>query len=204
MESPLIKQIPLHGRMSVSRSSSPSGAARTVDRPQSHGDSPTHHTPKGYQNPFYQPSRGFGGLLRWKLGLGPHEPPPLSPDEIPPYQPVIVEPDLARIKNPPPDRIQITWVGHSTFLIQMDRVNILTDPIFSDRCSPFSFWGIKRAVPPGVRFEDLPPIHAVLISHNHYDHLDELTVNRLGNRPRYFIPLGVGRWLRKRQRRQPR
>jgi N-acyl-phosphatidylethanolamine-hydrolysing phospholipase D len=79
----------------------------------------------------------------------------------------------------------------------MDGINLLTDPIFSDRTSPFSFGGIKRLVPPGMKFEDLPPIDALLISHNHYDHLDETTVQRLGNKPKYFVPLGLARWLKK-------
>jgi len=110
---------------------------------------------------------------------------------------VIAEPDLFRVKNPDSDQIQITWVGHSTFLIQMDGFNILTDPIFNDRSSPFSFGGVKRLVPPGLRFEDLPPIHVVLISHNHYDHLDEHTIKRLGGKPKYLIPLGLARWFMK-------
>jgi len=81
----------------------------------------------------------------------------------------------------------------------MDGFNVLTDPVFNGRLAPFYFGGIKRVVLPGLRFEDLPPIHAVLISHNHYDHLDESTINRLGNQPRYFLPLGVGQWFKKRQ-----
>jgi N-acyl-phosphatidylethanolamine-hydrolysing phospholipase D len=109
----------------------------------------------------------------------------------------VVEPGLPRIKNPDPNQIQITWVGHSTFLIQMDGVNILTDPIFNDRSSPFSFGGIRRLVPPGLKLEDLPPIHAVMISHNHYDHLDKHTLERLGNKPTYFVPLGLAQWLKK-------
>jgi len=73
----------------------------------------------------------------------------------------------------------ITWIGHSTFLVQIDGVNILTDPHWSDRASPVRFSGPRRLVAPGMRFEDLPPIHAVIISHDHYDHLDETTVRRL-------------------------
>jgi L-ascorbate metabolism protein UlaG (beta-lactamase superfamily) len=111
----------------------------------------------------------------------------------------MAEPDLNRIKNPAPGHIQITWVGHSTFLVQMDGVNILTDPIFNDRSSPFSFGGIKRLAPPGIRFEDLPPVHVVLISHNHYDHLDQHTIERLGNKPKYFIPLGLVVWFKKKK-----
>jgi N-acyl-phosphatidylethanolamine-hydrolysing phospholipase D len=91
----------------------------------------------------------------------------------------------------------ITWVGHSTFLIQIDGLNILTDPHWGDRASPVRFAGPRRMIPPGVRFEDLPPIDAVVISHDHYDHLDEETVRRLAreHHPRFFVPLRVGAWL---------
>ena len=170
-----------------------------VESLRSDAGSPAHHTPNGFRNLYSDSNRGAGALLKWKLGLGPREPPALRPDEIPPYKPDVVEPDLNRIKNPGPDQIQITWVGHSTFLIQMDGVNILTDPIFNDRSSPFSFGGIKRLAPPGIRFEDLPPIHVILISHNHYDHLDKHTIERLGNKPKYFIPLGLTAWFKKRK-----
>ena len=95
---------------------------------------------------------------------------------------------------PPPERVdggrvRVTWVNHSTLLVQMGGVNILTDPIWSERCSPVSFTGPKRHRPPGLRFEDLPPIDAVLVSHNHYDHLDLPTLRRLRG-SRVFTPLG--------------
>lgn len=85
---------------------------------------------------------------------------------------------------PPAPRVSqgsliITPIGHGTFLIQLDGLNILTDPIWSDRCSPVSWAGPKRHRAPGIRLEDLPPIHAVLVSHNHYDHLDIPTLKRL-------------------------
>ena len=91
----------------------------------------------------------------------------------------------------------VTWIGHSTFLVQLDGVNILTDPHWGDRASPVSFAGPRRLVPPGMRFEDLPPIHAVVISHDHYDHLDAGTVERLARtyRPTFFVPLGLRDWL---------
>ena len=91
----------------------------------------------------------------------------------------------------------ITWVGHATMLVQLDGVNILTDPIWSNHSGPLGF-GPRRLVPPGLRFEDLPPIHVVLISHGHYDHLDLPTVRRLAreHHPRFFVPLGIGKWLR--------
>jgi len=91
----------------------------------------------------------------------------------------------------------LTWVGHSTFLIQLDGVNILTDPHWGERASPLAVAGPRRLVPPGIRFEDLPPIHAVVISHDHYDHLDTATVQRLAreHRPTFFGPLGMKAWL---------
>jgi len=88
----------------------------------------------------------------------------------------------------------VTWIGHSTFLIQLDGLNILTDPHWGDRASPVAFAGPRRLVPPGLRFDELPPIHAVVISHDHYDHLDADTVRRLAreHQPTFFVPLGVG------------
>jgi L-ascorbate metabolism protein UlaG (beta-lactamase superfamily) len=94
----------------------------------------------------------------------------------------------------PEGSLVITPVGHATFLIQMDGLNILTDPIWSERCSPVSWAGPKRHRSPGLRFEELPPIDAVLISHNHYDHLDLSTLKGLadGGAPRAVVPLGNG------------
>lgn len=91
----------------------------------------------------------------------------------------------------------ITWVGHATFLVQIDGVNLLTDPIWSERTGPLPLLGPRRLLPPGLRFEDLPPIHGVLISHDHYDHLDLPTVRRLAaeHRPTFFVPLGLRAWL---------
>jgi L-ascorbate metabolism protein UlaG (beta-lactamase superfamily) len=97
----------------------------------------------------------------------------------------------------PPDRVdrgglRATFVNHATLLIQMDGVNFLTDPMWSERCSPVSFAGPKRHRPPGIRFGDLPPIDAVLVSHNHYDHLDIPTLweLRVRSNPRVITPLG--------------
>lgn len=104
---------------------------------------------------------------------------------------------------PPAPRVErgsllVTLVNHATFLVQMDGLNLLTDPIWSERCSPVSWFGPKRHRQPGIRFEDLPSIDAVLVSHNHYDHLDVPTVKRLAERfrPRALAPLGNGDLLR--------
>ena len=86
----------------------------------------------------------------------------------------------------------VTWIGHSTVLIQTAGLNILTDPIWSERASPFSFIGPRRVRAPGVRFEDLPRIDLVLISHNHYDHMDLPTLERLWDRDRPLIVTSLG------------
>jgi L-ascorbate metabolism protein UlaG (beta-lactamase superfamily) len=98
---------------------------------------------------------------------------------------------------PPPRRVgsgelRVTFVNHATSLIQMDGVNVLTDPIWSERCSPVSFAGPVRRRPPGLRFEDLPPIDLVVLSHNHYDHMDVPTLLQLERtfRPRFAAGLG--------------
>jgi len=96
-----------------------------------------------------------------------------------------------------PGEPTVTWVGHATLLIQLDGVNVLTDPHWSARASPVSFAGPRRVMPPGLRFEDLPPVHVVVISHDHYDHLDVDTVKRLAaaHRPRFLVPLGLKAWF---------
>lgn len=96
--------------------------------------------------------------------------------------------------------MHVTFVNHSTVLVQMDGLNVLTDPIWSERCSPVSFAGPKRAHAPGLRFEDLPQIDVVVVSHNHYDHMDLPTLSRLAveRQPRIFVPLGNRRTLERR------
>ncbi len=102
--------------------------------------------------------------------------------------------EAPRGKKPPAsvDDLRATFVNHATVLVQMNGLNILTDPIWSDRASPVSFAGPKRVRPPGLRFADLPKIDIVLISHNHYDHMDLPTLERLHARdqPRVFVGLG--------------
>lgn len=91
----------------------------------------------------------------------------------------------------------ITFVNHATFLLQLDGQNILTDPIWSHRASPYQWIGPKRMSNPGIPFDDLPTIDTVLISHNHYDHLDTRTVKKLKeeHNPQFIVPLGVEKYL---------
>lgn len=97
--------------------------------------------------------------------------------------------------------VRITFVGHATLLVQTGGVNLLTDPVWAHRIGPNRVMNIGRFKNPGVRFEDLPEIHAVIVSHNHYDHMDVLTLRRLENRkqsrpPRIFVPLGNAAYLK--------
>jgi len=101
--------------------------------------------------------------------------------------------DLAAIERSP----SLTWIGHSTFLVRMDGVTFLTDPMFSNRAGPLPFTGPRRTTPPGVPLEALPPVDFVLLSHDHYDHADFASVKRLAARgTRFVVPLGLGDWIR--------
>ena len=153
----------------------------------------THFDGNVFFNPGFQPSgtspqgtepkRGRSSWIwRWLFGTD-------WPDwpEINDYTPGPIP--AARV---PKGGLSVTPVGHATFLVQMDGLNILTDPIWSDRCSPVSWAGPRRHTQAGIRFEDLPPIDLVLVSHNHYDHLDLPTLKRLAKRgtPRAIVTLG--------------
>jgi len=99
----------------------------------------------------------------------------------------------------------LTWIGHTSFLVQISGLNILIDPVWSERASPVRFAGPRRWVPPGIEFDRLPPIDGVILSHDHYDHLDAPTIARLAARyPAivWFAPLGVGEFLRLRGARE--
>jgi L-ascorbate metabolism protein UlaG (beta-lactamase superfamily) len=112
---------------------------------------------------------------------------------------IAIEPSIppASVDSP---SLLATLVNHSTVLIQQPRSNILTDPVWSERCSPVSFAGPRRHRQPGVEFDHLPRVDAVLLSHNHYDHLDLPTLRRLAARDGavFVAPLGVARFLESR------
>lgn len=108
----------------------------------------------------------------------------------------LVTDTAARLAVPAPSGLRVTWLGHSTTLLEVDGVTLLTDPMWSDRASPLSWVGPRRFHAPPLAFEALPHIDAVLISHEHYDHLDMATVQRLAALGVAFhVPLGIGAHL---------
>jgi L-ascorbate metabolism protein UlaG (beta-lactamase superfamily) len=135
------------------------------------------------------PEHGLRELLKWIHARKPGDWPrwiPSSPGPKPPE----------RVQD---SALRVTFINHSTVLLQTEGLNLLTDPVWSRRVSPVSFAGPQRHRDPGLRFEDLPPIDAVLLSHDHYDHLDVPTLKRLArqHRPTVFCPLGVARQVRR-------
>lgn len=153
----------------------------------------SHHSPEGFRNPDGAHNRGFARFLYWQWHRLWDEETPQHPERV---GRVAVDP--RRWAQPEPGW-RVAWIGHATMLVQVHGVNILTDPIFSERVSPLSWYGPKRVAPPALPIADLPPIDAVVISHNHYDHLDEATVRTLagqaGGPPVFVVPLGLERWF---------
>ena len=163
------------------------------------GPTPSHHRANGFQNNYleFEP-KGLGALLRWQLDAA-RDGLPAAPRTATPRVP----PDLTFIHaNAGAGRAMqpaITWIGHATMLAQFGGLNFITDPIFSQRASPVSFAGPKRHVAPGLALSELPHIDVVLISHNHYDHLDDASVRALaaqaGGAPLFVVPLGIKAWM---------
>ena len=149
---------------------------------------PRHFDGKRFFNPYQPSKRGFLDVLRWKLTSRPEASASFVDD---------VE------QSAPPSHVEgaelrATMINHCTVLLQQRGSNILTDPIWSERTSPLAAIGPRRHRKPGVRWEDLPRIDTVLISHNHYDHLDLPTLRRLAERgqSQFIVPSGVARLLR--------
>src|SRR5262249_43560091 len=98
--------------------------------------------------------------------------------------------------SPPPSGLRVTWMGHSTILVEIDGHRFLTDPVWSERVSPVDGIGPMRWYPPTIPLEALPALDAVVISHDHYDHLDYPTLVRLNARStKFVVPLGIGAHL---------
>ncbi len=152
-----------------------------MTNPYYNGPQTDHFDGLRFFNPGLPPSdKSISDVLRWKLSSKSTPWPDLVP---------------ARIAPTPPTRsetLRITHIGHASTLLQIAGHNLLLDPVFSERASPFSFSGPKRHNPPGLPFDQLPPIHTVLLTHNHYDHLDLPTLRRLWrtHRAPVLTPLG--------------
>lgn len=151
-----------------------------------------------FRNLYAHAPHTLSGVLRWKLGLARHDRPSQPSADLASNGPTLHALDASLSAPATKGRIQLTWIGHSTFLIQYQGRNILTDPIFGN-CQPMAIGGLRRSSPPGICFDCLPPIDDVLISHSHYDHLDAPTVRALGDRVRYWVPTGLSGWFRKRE-----
>ena len=161
---------------------------------------PAHHVPGGgFRNPWpvaVTEEPGPLAVVKW-LWQRQREgrPPDPRPDQLQRATPDLVRPRV------PADAVdlRITWIGHSSFLLQMPGANVLTDPMFSRRASPVQWAGPKRFTPPGLAAEDLPPIDAVVISHDHYDHLDRRSVAAIEERAPgsavWLTPLGYRDWF---------
>ena len=172
-------------------------ASHTFPAPRSH-----HREGGTFQNNYleFEP-KGALDLLRWRFGAitGGLPKPPRAPTPR-------VTADLAFLRSNAVAgsamEPAITWIGHAASLVQMGGLNLLLDPVFAERVSPVSFAGPKRHAPPGLSMGELPHIDAVLISHNHYDHLDDAAVRALnaqaGGPPAFVVPLGIAAWMRAR------
>lgn len=167
-----------------------SGCAYALDN-EKQEEKPAHHAEDGFSNPYVEKGkRGFFKYLKMRY---------FSKEEFADYESNAhkiprVATDLEVILNPP-DVLQVTWIGHATMLIQYKGINILTDPMFSDRASPLNFLGPKRHNPPSVALKDIPEIDYIVISHSHYDHLDKKTILQIGSGPKWLIPLGLKQWF---------
>ena len=157
-----------------------------------------HHTAQGFKNNYgASVTKGTGDFFLWQYERARDGLP-----KPPKTQTAVVSPDLDFIQansKTPAMQPAMTWVGHATMLVQANGLNVMTDPVFSKRASPVQFAGPKRAHPPGLTLAQLPPIDVVLISHNHYDHLDTNTVLALANKAQaatlFIVPLGVKAWF---------
>ncbi|MCX9026221.1 MAG: MBL fold metallo-hydrolase [Candidatus Methanoperedens sp.] len=141
-----------------------------------------------FKNPG-ESSHGFADFLKWVFNR--------KRAEWPKW--IESQPGAGPVSQMNADEIRVTYVNHSTFLIQADGMNILTDPIWSTRAGPLSFIGTKRIRAPGIKFEELPPVDAVLVSHNHYDHMDMPTLKTLEKEfsPLFVVGLGNKKFLEK-------
>ena len=160
------------------------------------GDPAGHGSPTAFINRFL----GSNERAKWPEQVPVVQTYPLAEATLcPPLKRAIVENWRRCVDNLDPKLMAVTWIGHSTVLVQAGGLNILTDPVWSTRASPFSFIGPKRVRAPGIKLQDLPKIDLILVSHNHYDHMDLPTLKALWerDRPRIVTSLGNDTILKK-------
>jgi len=142
-----------------------------------------------FGNPLARVDGPAGQMLRRQFFTGDSVQTPVSP-------PPVLQRDKADFATLPDSGLRATWLGHSTLLIEQDGSRLLVDPVWGERASPWTSIGPGRFHSPPLALEDLPPIDAILISHDHYDHLDLPTVRALADRPiQWLVPLGIGAHL---------
>ena len=159
--------------------------------------SKAHHTNNGFRNIYTSDDKSFLDFLRWRWQRFFKD---IQGPESYRFEPVKNNPEFLHSDE---NQKTLTWIGHATVLVQFAGRNILTDPLFSQRASPVQWAGPRRVVAPGISIENLPPIHMVFISHDHYDALDEGSILKLFQRPGgdetdFFVPLGLKKWFNKR------
>jgi N-acyl-phosphatidylethanolamine-hydrolysing phospholipase D len=162
-----------------------------------------HHTPSGFKNNYaVVQGKPFSELISWQWNAWKNNLPKAPTQVVQGYQFPVVQPDLALLAaaKADPSKVTVTWIGHATALVQSAGLNVLTDPHFTERASPVSFAGPKRKTAVPMTLQQLPRIDIVVISHNHYDHLDLGSVKQLmaqsGGEPLFVVPLGIDLWLK--------
>jgi L-ascorbate metabolism protein UlaG (beta-lactamase superfamily) len=153
-----------------------------------------HHGKDGFRNIYIEDDTRFFDFLKWRWNRLGKDIPGHEDYDFPLAK---NDPEFLRSNN---EKGTLTWIGHATVLLQLKGNNILTDPHFSERASPVQWAGPKRVVPPGISLQELPPIHMVVISHDHYDSLDEQTIVKLhqregGTKTLFLVPLGFKSWF---------
>jgi L-ascorbate metabolism protein UlaG (beta-lactamase superfamily) len=178
----------------------------SISAPRYQGLISDHFDGKHFFNPSGHHSKGFSDAAKWQMSKREKTPwsegqnfefgeKPMSQiaTKTTKGDPSVSEPNLSNLSD-----LRVTFVGHSTVLLQFDGWNVLTDPVWYAHCSPVQWAGPKRVVPAGIRFEDLPPIDLILQSHNHWDHLDIQNLKKIyqKHKPQIVTSLGVSSFLK--------
>jgi L-ascorbate metabolism protein UlaG (beta-lactamase superfamily) len=141
-------------------------------------------------NPVGPGPRGFSDLWKWQRERARGSA-TAWPESVPPAPPVKLPASVAA------NEVAVTFIGHATFVLQFAGCTVLTDPVFASHAGPFNLFGPRRVCPPALRLGELPRIDFVVLSHNHYDHLDIAALRWLSRhrQPRFVVPLGLKAWL---------